>query len=512
MWEPVDGPTLVADNQSTTTAAVSTYPAVTILWHPDPDRVGAMFLMNDLGRGEAIGLSRSGPAFPYYAKTPLPLGDPFVSRKDCIEFAVGNRGLRVRPLGETLPLSLSGQALDKPRNLSDAELSQGAVLTLGRRLALCLHLAQLPKQPGDNLGLVGNSDVMNSLRASILSAADLATPVLIRGETGTGKELVAKAIVEHGTRRKRPFVAVNIGALPPQLAAAELFGHAKGAFTDARHERDGYFHEANGGTLFLDEIGLATPDVQAALLRVLETGELRRIGGHARDSVDVRLLSATDSDRIDRATGSDGFSQALFHRLSQVAIHVPALRQRPQDLGLLLLHFLREALAQTGETDKLQTPATDKRPWLSADVFMPMVGCSWPGNVRQLRNLATQIVVASRGERTARISGALFATLTGTPRIEASAEVAAQEPVDHEELVAALARHDFQPTRAARALGISRSTMYDHMRRDPNLGMLSRLTDAEFQRHVDDCNGDLRLVAERLRVSFRAAQLRYSKL
>jgi two-component system nitrogen regulation response regulator GlnG len=438
-----------------------------------------------------------------------PLDDPFLSRQPCLELEVTNRSLKLRPLGGAQPIALGGELLDEPVVLDEGDLMRGAVLTLGRRIALCIHLAVPPSKQLQDLGFVGHSDVMNAVRTSTLSVADLSKPVLIRGETGTGKELVANAIVANGARKNKPFVPVNIAALPPQLVAAEIFGHEKGAFTDAARERNGYFHAADGGTLFLDEIGLAPPDVQSALLRVLETGQVQRLGGNVARHVDVRVLAATDSDLLERPERGQAFSPALLHRLSSATIRLPALRERPQDLGLLLLHFLRDVLAETHELGRLETPIEAKRTWLDARIFAQLAASPWPGNVRQLRNFATELAISSRGNAAAQVTPALLSMLGNdapSPQMATSSD-----PVDHDRIAEALARNDFQPARAARALRVSRNTIYEHMRKDPNLGLLSRLSAEEFHRHIEDCDGDLREVARRLQVSYRAVQLRFGK-
>jgi two-component system nitrogen regulation response regulator GlnG len=436
-----------------------------------------------------------------------PLDDPFLSRQPCLELEVTNRSLKLRPLGDAQPIALGGELLDEPVVLDEGDLMRGAVLTLGRRIALCIHLAVPPSKQVQDLGFVGHSDVMNAVRTSILAVADLSKPVLIRGETGTGKELVANAIVVNGPRKNKPFVPVNIAALPPQLVAAEIFGHEKGAFTDAARERNGLFQEADGGTLFLDEIGLAPPDVQSALLRVLETGQVQRLGGNVARRVDVRVLAATDSDLLERPEHGQAFSPALRHRLSNATIRLPALRERPQDLGLLLLHFLKDVLAETRELGRLETPA--EATWLDARVFVDLAASPWPGNVRQLRNFATELAINSRGNAAAQVTPALLSMLGNDPPSPQMAT--SSDPVDHDRIAEALARNDFQPARAARALRVSRNTIYEHMRKDPNLGLLSRLSAEEFHRHIEDCDGDLREVARRLQVSYRAVQLRFGK-
>jgi DNA-binding NtrC family response regulator len=198
------------------------------------------------------------------------------------------------------------------------------------------------------------------------------------------------------------------------------------------------------------------------------------------------------------------------------------LRDHRQDIGLLFLHFLRQILTQTGDLEKLNTPPTAKRPWLSAQDLTAIAMASWPGNVRQLRNFATELAVANRGASVAHLTPALLSTLAHqlppptdpaglSEQQSAHATVVADQQTKHAKLVDALATHDFQPARAARALRVSRSTIYDHLRKDPTLGLLSRVSDEDFRRQLDECNGDLHLLAKRLRVSYRAVQLRFNK-
>ncbi|WNZ66047.1 sigma-54 factor interaction domain-containing protein [Myxococcus sp. MxC21-1] len=220
-----------------------------------------------------------------------------------------------------------------------------------------------------DLGIVGHGEGIHRVREDIIRVADLAVPVLIRGETGTGKELVARAIHASGPRRAGPFVSVNLGALAKELVAAELFGAQRGAYTGASRDREGYFRAAEGGTLFLDEVGEAPPEVQAALLRVLETGEIYPVGGHTPVPVDVRLVSATDAHleaRIQERT----FKAPLLHRLAGFEILVPPLRERREDVGLLFLHFARQELEAMGEGGQLTSadPRAEPgcpRPWPS---------------------------------------------------------------------------------------------------------------------------------------------------
>lgn len=509
-----DSTTRISGHCSAVSVVDQTTPALTILWHPDPSRVGAMSLLSDLRPARGLGISRKTPEFTCYADHPASLDDSFLSRQPFLDVSLIGRSLKLTPLSHQLPITLNGRPLTSPATLSPADLGVGAIITFGKRIALCLHFAKRPDTQAD-LGLLGRSDAMNGVRSAIRSVADLVVPVLIRGETGTGKELTAAAIVEAGPRAGKPFVTVNIGALPQQLATAEILGYEKGAFTGALASRQGYFAEADQGTLFLDEIGLANSEVQTALLRVLETNEVRPLGGRAPRRVNVRVLAATDA-HIDAALSDEDFSQPLFHRLSTMQIRLPPLRERREDIGILLLHFLRDVMAQTGDLPKLNTHESAKRPWLSATAVASLAMASWPGNVRQLRNCVTAIAVANRGAPAARLPPDLVATLApadvaASPEPHDSTTPESTQALNHAKLLDALARHDFQPARAAKALGVSRTTVYHHIRRDPTLGRLTSISDSQLAKELKDCDGDRHALAKRLKVSYRALQVRLNK-
>jgi two-component system nitrogen regulation response regulator GlnG len=210
--------------------------------------------------------------------------------------------------------------------------------------------------------------------------------VLINGESGTGKELVARALHDHSPRADRPFIAINIAAIPSELLESELFGHEKGAFTGATGQRRGRFEQANGGTLFLDEIGDMPAGLQTRLLRVLQDGKFYRVGGHEQIETDVRIIAATNQNLEARV--KDGrFREDLFHRLNVIRIHLPPLRERREDIGLLARHFLKRAAAELGVEPKQLTPEAEEY----------MVQLPWPGNVRQLENTCRWLTVMAPG-------------------------------------------------------------------------------------------------------------------
>jgi DNA-binding NtrC family response regulator len=231
--------------------------------------------------------------------------------------------------------------------------------------------------------LVGSSAAMREVQKFIGIAASSNATVLVLGETGTGKELVARAIHDHGEQARRPFVAVNCAAIPAELLESELFGHVRGAFTGAVQARSGRFREADSGTLFLDEIGDMTPAMQAKMLRVLQDHTITPVGGSAAQRVDVRVIAATQHDLAARVR-EEKFREDLFYRLNVLRIDLPPLRERGLDILLLAEHFLRRAL-----------PDAPKK--LSAAAAKALLEHGWPGNVREVENLMRSLSLTVRG-------------------------------------------------------------------------------------------------------------------
>jgi len=256
------------------------------------------------------------------------------------------------------------------------------VQSAARYTRLRRELQQTRSGASDSM-LIGQSAPMRRLRDALERLAEQDVPILIQGESGTGKELVARALHDRGRRRKARFVALNCGAIPESLIDSELFGHIRGAFTGATTDRPGVFVEANGGTLFLDEIGDMPVAVQARLLRVLQEGEVRAVGGSGTKSIDVRVIAATHVD-LGAAVEQGRFRQDLYYRLNVVSLRVPSLRERLDDLPLLAAHFLRK---HGGATP----------PALTAEAIEALVEYSWPGNVRELENALLHAIALRRG-------------------------------------------------------------------------------------------------------------------
>ncbi|BCV34895.1 MULTISPECIES: nitrogen regulation protein NR(I) [Shewanella] len=235
--------------------------------------------------------------------------------------------------------------------------------------------------------IIGEAPAMQEVFRAIGRLSRSSISVLINGQSGTGKELVAGALHKHSPRKDKPFIALNMAAIPKELIESELFGHEKGAFTGAASVRQGRFEQANGGTLFLDEIGDMPLDVQTRLLRVLADGQFYRVGGHSPVQVDVRIIAATHQD-LEQLVLKGGFREDLFHRLNVIRVHLPPLSQRREDIPQLARHFLASAAKEIGVEAKILTPETAAK----------LQQLPWPGNVRQLENTCRWLTVMASGQ------------------------------------------------------------------------------------------------------------------
>lgn len=257
-----------------------------------------------------------------------------------------------------------------------------------------LHITKLQQQESANkttspihsTEIIGESPAMQEVFRAIGRLSQSHITVLINGESGTGKELVAHALHRHSPRKSKPFIALNMAAIPKDLIETELFGHEKGAFTGANTQRQGRFEQANGGTLFLDEIGDMPFETQTRLLRVLADGEFYRVGGHIPVKVDVRIVAATHQD-LEKLVNEGRFREDLYHRLNVIRIHIPKLAHRSEDIPMLAQHFLAQAGKELGVSPKILRPET----------ISYMQQLPWPGNVRQLENTCRWLTVMITG-------------------------------------------------------------------------------------------------------------------
>ncbi len=321
-----------------------------------------------------------------------------------------------------------------------------------RTTALRRAREDLAKQ-ADELGwkyrydqIVGRSPAMRTVLRLVDRVTDLTLPVLVIGESGTGKELVARAIHYNGPRRRARIVGENCGAVPESLLESEFFGYVRGAFTGAVRDHEGLFEQAHKGTLFLDEVGEMSPDMQKKLLRVLEEGEVRRVGAKSSIPVDVRIISATNRDMAGLLKAGT-FREDLYYRLAGVVIEVPPLRDRKEDVEPLIAHFLAEAAAG-GPAPKIEPATLDL-----------LLAYAWPGNVRELRNEIRRLVALSDSGtlKPEHLSARIAAYRPPDPERLASRDLRSLvEDLERRVLRAALQRHDWNKTRAAAELGLSR--------------------------------------------------------
>ncbi len=323
-----------------------------------------------------------------------------------------------------------------------------------RQLARQVDLLQRQIRPAGSLdALVGESEPMRRVRDLIRRAAAAPGTVLITGETGTGKELAARAIHAGSARASKAFVALNCAAVAESLLESELFGHARGAFTGADAARAGLIEHASGGTFFLDEIGTMSPPLQAKLLRTIESGEVRRLGSNDSRSIDVRFLAATNAD-LRAAVQAGTFRQDLYYRLNVHHIHLPPLRERAGDVRRLAQHFLDRYGPSAGVTGCSETA------WEILCAF------EYPGNVRQLEHVIQRAVAIAQGPQIepGDLPEEMLAARAPAAPPEGSV-AAARERAEREMVVAALARNRGEVTAAARDLQISRTTLWRMMKK-----------------------------------------------
>ncbi len=467
---------------------------LTILHHPDGARVGERAELVELEVGVTLSVSRLAPDFGAGGS----LRDPRVSRKP---LWIRRESQRLVLCSASPKIRVDGAHLVGEHPVSMAAAREaGAIVELGRCVLLGLSVEAEPA--GRSGEILGVGPAIRRVRDQVCRIATTAVPVLIRGESGVGKELVARALHQASPRRGRPWVTVNMAAVPVSVAAAELFGHGRGAFTGAVSARPGCFQRADGGTLFLDEIGETPADVQPQLLRALDSGEIQPVGQISRQ-VDVRLITATDAD-LERQVEQGHLRRALYYRLQQAEIRVPALRERRIDVPILLHHFLRGMLTERGRAALLDDNPPGRRPWLGVELIGRLMAHAFPGNVRELRNIASQIVLGSFDQPVARLPDTLQLTPGALPKVGRGL---AEDPLED-----ALCRHEWNVSHAAAALGMSRNAVIMAIKRHPRLRLAADL-DASTIASAVAVHGDrLPTLAAALRVSPHGLKLRMRAL
>lgn len=427
---------------------------LTILCHPEADRIGEMVSM-PLRGDDPVAISRTEPEFQAARGAPLGLDDPYVSRSPLHILPMRDGGLRIRPAREGLLYVVDGVEGTGDDRVTAEQFARGVTIGLANRVLLYLEKGERGRVPVERLGLWGTSRAMEKLRDDIDRVGPTDRPVLIRGATGTGKELVARALHRRSDRASKPFIAVNLAAVPAPTAVSQLFGHARGSFTGAQGAHEGYFGEAEGGTLFLDEIGEALTEIQPLLLRALDQREVQPVGGKTR-TVDLRLVTATDAD-LDAAVEDGRFRAALLYRVSDAVLRIPPLRERPADIAVQFVHFLREALTKLDALDRLDHPE-----WLRPRIMYAVLTQPWLGNSRELRAAASRFAQHNAGLSRAELTPELQTEDRPTP-VSPEREATPASELTLDEIREALKMHDYRVEATAAWLAISKNTLYARM-------------------------------------------------
>jgi hypothetical protein len=396
-------------------------PTLRMLHHADLSRIGAATPCGLFTPRQTLRVGRLEPEFlDLDGGAPEPLADPCISREQLTLTWTGRESFRVASCG-ALPVELF--RLDGGASPSAEAAPSGTVIAIGSRALLLLSMSST-HEGEDRLGLDGESEVMWALRSRIAGAAASDSAVLIHGESGVGKELVARAIHRFSGRSDAPRLTLNCAAIPEHLLESELFGHTRGAFTGADADRDGLFRAAGGGTLFLDEVGELPVALQSKLLRALEERAVRAVGAVSEVPVDARVIAATNRD-LRREVARGRFREDLYYRLSTLEIQVPPLRERREDIPVLLRRFLTECRQRHPELGRLWCPPTEHSPPLSASFVRSLLSFDWPGNVRHLRNVVERAAVANIHTRVFTVPEEVAAELRGDAAVDEPASAAA---------------------------------------------------------------------------------------
>lgn len=460
---------------------------LTVVFHPDRARIGASLKLGAVNASgtlhlDATTLGRDAPLF----EDGFGLNEPHISRR-ALTFRHHARGLQLLNASENSYTQL-GPDKASSMSLSFMELERGVAIRFGHAVVCWLRLApELAHESGEPVdgsvaGFVGVSPQAINVRRLISIAASSDLPVLLRGESGVGKEVAAAAIHAASTRSEKQLVVLNMAALPETLAEAELFGSARGAFTGAE-KRAGYFTEANHGTLFLDEIGDLPMSVQPKLLRALQTGEVQVVGGKPH-KVDVRIIAASDAD----LDNHEGFKNALLQRLSGITIDIPPLRERPEDLGILL--------AKSEQTRPLldqSMRSRDVAAW--ASFVYDALHQEWAGNVRELLLSAQRFALSLRHDTKNGLTKRHF--------IIHSSEDNHSEPkvLTDAEIEAVHEQSEFEIAETARRLGLSRGALYRRVETIPGVRLSADCSDTEIEEALGAVGPNLSALSQTLRLS-----------
>lgn len=479
---------------------------LTIIWHPDTSRIGEQFIAGT--SAGVLELSRFLPLFRHAGAEGLALGHGSISRDPVRLVRDADNGVAIIPSGSRMVLELNGEEIHGAQTLSFDQIESGQILGLGRTILLCLHWMRCLPKNNPVAGLLGVGSGAIVVRDQIRQVAGTDLPVLLLGETGTGKEIAARAIHALSQRANSALVTVNMAALNESLAAADLFGAVKGAYTGAQSARKGLFGEAEGATLFLDEIGNTPASVQPMLLRVLEGGDYRPLGAQHDQHSTARLIAATDQD-----LDSDNFNQALLRRLESFVIHLPPLRARREDIGVLLQYLLQA---------NLQTTALGLS--LPYALISEFACYDWPGNIRQLAHVLKRVLLAlqmgevpsfeglvkvSPGRITSSFMSSAVLSAQAAPT---AAPVAAPALMPRKKLTAlseaevltAMEENDWYIQAAAQQLGISRPSMYKLLETHSQIRRVEQISQEEIRQALEASAGDVERCAALLKTPSEA--------
>lgn len=529
-------------NQETIDFSLSTFAGhggplvgLTLLYHPDASRVGQVAPLFSLAIGGTRKLSRLEPEFHWHGdEAGQPLLSPVLSRTPIVIRGVDADTISIENPAGLSSVSAHGRPVTAPLSVHTAELARGIVIGLSGCVLLLLHRISAEPDPHSDQGIFGESLEIRRVREEVRRVADLDASVLIRGESGSGKELVARAIHAASRRSAGAYVSVNMAAIPASVAASTLFGHAKGSFTGAQNASPGFFGSADKGTLFLDEVGETPREIQPLLLRAIREGEIQPVGEPRARHVDVRVLSATDAD-LELMVERGQFGMPLLRRLEGYTIAVPPLRERRDDLARLFFRLLRRELGETGEAHKLEEPEPSQKPWLPAPLLEKLLDYRWPGNVAELETIAKRVAITNR-ERTSFHLDRMIADRLGSaeprdssgpkePRdpqrtAAARADSAAQPlpaarkdaaSLEDEDIARAMRDNQFKIKVVAEVLGVSRSWLNVRLESCQGIRKAKDLSRAEIL-EAKSSGGDLASMAERLEVSEHALKLRMKAL
>lgn len=478
-------------------------PVLSIIWHENPDMIGAIAPL-EWDNTLCARLSRLQPVFQTLREEDAAsLNDARVSRSDILIEKLTDRQFAFTPPESPMSVKINKTTITKRTIVELDAKGEDIIITLSGRISLSLFMA--PVSPATLLeqkyGLFGISPQIARIRNHIGQVSKSALNVMIYGETGTGKEVVAQALHAHSQRAARKMLAVNMAGLTPSLATSELFGVKKGAYTGADCDTRGFLEEAHGSSLFLDEIGDTTPETQTMLLRAIETGIYRRLGDDQDRAANIRFIAATDK-QLGTEAQSEDFNQPLRMRLEGDVLRLPPLRHRRSDIGLLVKAFLQEKRSDLPHID-----IKDVSPFLIFD----MIFYDWPGNVRELRNAVHKIrcgIPVSFEASDAQKSG----DTKSLPKRRRRQQYRHPSSISEKELIDALNRSQWVIKDAAAMLGVSRPALYDIMARSSKVREINDIRPEEIRRIMKAFPGDIGSWARQLHVGRESLKKRIRTL